>query len=111
MTDNERSVIRGSLSKIHVIFWTSDLVDLSQATFGKSQSIAYALLSGAQCPSSITDAMKDVFSHRSYWKRLWIVQESLLAKEAIFVCGHRNMNLKMMSLVAIALNLFPLNFR
>ena len=44
------------------------------------------------------DSVREVFRQRTYWYRLWIVQELLWAPEVIVLCGQRQVNMVMMSL-------------
>ncbi|KAF4628844.1 hypothetical protein G7Y89_g9300 [Cudoniella acicularis] len=37
-------------------------------------------------------ALKSTFSQRAWWKRIWIIQEAVFAKEAELVCGRRSIS-------------------
>lgn len=37
-------------------------------------------------------ALKNTFSRRSWWKRIWIIQEAVYAKAVVIVCGQRSIS-------------------
>lgn len=73
--------------------------------FGESRFVVRVLVSGSENLSNfpqlffLTDAVRDVFRNRSYWKRLWVVQECVLASETVFICGNRSFDMEMMTLM------------
>jgi len=46
--------------------------------------------------------------YRPYWRRLWVCQELLYAKEAVVLCGSKHMDWQMFSLVVLLLSTLPL---
>jgi hypothetical protein len=86
---------------------SSDPAKLAITTFGESRFVARSLVSGTKnLPDfpeffELSRTISDVFERRSYWHRLWIVQESLLANEAVVICGDRRFSLNMMSLIEL----------
>ena len=76
----------------------SNLADLMKTVWTDRSAFAEAIVMD---PFNITElpgyddrvkAIIDVFNYRSYWSRLWIVQELKLASDVTIICGHRNMN-------------------
>ncbi|KAK5689813.1 hypothetical protein LTR97_012572 [Elasticomyces elasticus] len=71
------------------------LVWLGLATEASREAFDFLLRSNQNSPRNrgalVEDrgwvAMKDLYQ-RVYWKRVWIVQEVTLAKQAVLVCGH-----------------------
>jgi hypothetical protein len=72
--------------------------DFLQAAVMESRTLARYLLLGntkiTEHPTFMArmDALREVFSSRRYWGRLWVLQEVLHAREAIIMCGKRQMN-------------------
>jgi hypothetical protein len=83
----------------------ASLADIAAATWGKSRSFAEAVVSNQIHLSQLPDfeermqALEDVFMRRSYWDRLWVVQELLLSSDAVLICGERSADLDLMALV------------
>jgi hypothetical protein len=83
----------------------ASLADIAAATWGKSRSFAEAVVSNQNQLSQLPDfeerieALADVFWSRSYWDRLWVVQELLLSSEVVLICGERSADLELMALL------------
>jgi Heterokaryon incompatibility protein (HET) len=98
-------VLKRIPSAIPTTFSTPDLEKLASATFSKSAFIAGSLVSGTRNLTSFLEfsmkiqAIHDTFVHRSYRHRLWIIQECLLANEAVLICGERHFDLDMIWLI------------
>ncbi|CAG8958001.1 hypothetical protein HYFRA_00000344 [Hymenoscyphus fraxineus] len=45
------------------------------------------------------NSIREVFSFRSYWDRLWVLQEQLMAKNLLILCGHHQLQIHKMSLI------------
>lgn len=59
---------------------------------------AHALLENLATPNDLSDrewmALRNFFSDRPYWRRIWIVQEIVHSRDVIFQCGPRQMSLQ-----------------
>jgi len=83
------------------------LSEIAVATFGKSRTFVQTLLSDS---GSLSDnplfedkimAIYDTFTLRKYWKRVWILQEIMHAKEATIICGRRWMDFRARTVLGI----------
>jgi hypothetical protein len=85
---------------------------LAHNEFGKSRQLAQHLVSGndkfSECPDFLRkqDAIRQVFGYRSYWSRLWIIQELLNAARVLIRCGKRCVDLDIMALIQLSLSKF-----
>ena len=92
---------------------TTDLIELSSRTFGKSRSLAMFLVSEDKRLSGLPDsaerieAISEVFADRSYRNRLWVVQEIRHAAEGVILCGNRQIDFTMMALLTVAAEASP----
>jgi len=83
----------------------TSLADVAAATWAESRSFAESIVSNqgklSQLPGfkERMEAFKDVFMRRSYWERLWVVQEIFLSPEVILICGNRSGDLNLMALI------------
>lgn len=76
-----------------------DFPELARLTFGDSRSLARYIVSDADDLSdypkldSVITALERTFHiyTRTYWQRVWIVQECIYAKEGSFICGGREL--------------------
>jgi hypothetical protein len=48
-------------------------------------------------------AVREVFNYRTYWKRLWIVQELVSAAETTLICGRRSVDLGLFKIMDLVL--------
>jgi hypothetical protein len=88
---------------------TSDLEAAALTAFGETRSFARYLISETKNLPDDTRfsermiAVGQVFSYRTYWKRLSIAQELISAAEITLICGRRSMDLRLFSLVEFVL--------
>ena len=82
----------------------SNFTEMAVTEWGSTRSFAKSILADPCILSNVphlqngTEAMQEVFFLRSYWKRLWVVQELLLPPRSTIICGRRQMDLNMMIL-------------
>jgi hypothetical protein len=100
-------ILKEALARLSINFGgAADLYQIALETFGASRSLARYMMADRQPMPALDihralEAMHDVFSERSYWKRLWVIQELLHAKEASILCGEREMDFVMTVLLKV----------
>ena len=83
---------------------SGDVKELAATKWGVNNSFATAIITNDFKIGDLPDAkervasLREVYVQRTYWNRLWIVQELLWASEVIIMCGQRQVNMVMMSL-------------
>ena len=93
-------LLQKSISAIHLTFHDDDkkggeIVTPQWRSLGR---VAKAMRLGVSSRLPQDDllarstALKKIFSARSYWERLWIRQEQILAPHTTLICGHRELN-------------------
>jgi hypothetical protein len=93
---------------ISVDFSTTDPVRMANENFGKDSLAAY-MLSDQQKLSKYhgwrerIKALGGVFIGRSYWSRLWVVQELISATKSVLLCGKRQVDYTMVHCILLAL--------
>lgn len=94
-----------SFTSIHVN--QSEFENPIRATWMSTDAVTFAhdilfnhrnLINSAELHSRIF-SIRQVFSLRSYWDRLWVPQEQLMAKNLLILCGNRQLTINDMCLI------------
>jgi hypothetical protein len=70
---------------------STDVRDLDQASFD-SFSIRVAIPPITEIPDETMEALTDIFSCRSWWSRIWVIQEVVSARDALIICGEKSLS-------------------
>ena len=97
--------LRKSLNLIKTEFLENkDVAEIATLTFGDARSLArYIVCDTGQLseypllPLTI-QAIQKTFSSRTYWERLWVVQEFGHGRDGVIVCGGREMDFALLTM-------------
>lgn len=94
-----------SLVSVDASSSVANLIDFATDKWGKTGFLVVFFLADQGNFSDIPGfqvnlkALSDVFNERSYWKRLWTIQETTLSTEVRIMCGDRQIDLVMMAYI------------
>ena len=98
--------VLNTMRSIHIDFSSGlDPMQLAHLKFGNGGSLAETIAAGSKKISETPNyerrfmAVGSIFQLRSYWTRLWTVQELLRSKSATVVCGKRQIHVVTLGII------------